>query len=97
MDLCVIHANAHHAELFLDTISCFAVKIHCTHPCKQLYMLTMPYQHAGGCDGVQNVLFCRMSLTVSVGEGFKLNLIIQPQTGLYDVIFFLQIDILIFI
>lgn len=31
MDLCVIHANAHHAGLFLDTISCFAVKNHCTH------------------------------------------------------------------
>lgn len=33
MDLFVICANAYHATLFLDTLSCFARKIHCNHTC----------------------------------------------------------------
>lgn len=49
-------------------------------------MLTMPYQHAGGCDGLQNVLFCSVSLIVSIGKEFKLNVITQPQICLYDII-----------
>lgn len=43
---------------------------------------------------VQNVLFCSVSLIMSIGNGFKLNLIIQPQSGLYDITtgIFFQVD-----